>query len=209
MNITLRPRLFEFTKQCKNTPRWPVKSPSHLRTRTQVNLAKLKFCLEYDEQVNYKKPALNQTNSICFAVDPEKKSSSLPVCEIKEMSLQKNFLKHRKFFVKNIKNEYFNTEKLRFVSSRHSNRKNLKNTYVNSRIHSLRSEFNDILVSPHNNRGKSGRNFKVYNKLNKVSRKNASSVVLNVKNPEGPSLGVQNCACVQTDELESSEIDLL
>lgn len=207
MNITLRPKNYEFTKQCKNSPRWPAKTPSHLRTRTQINLSKLKFSLDYDQQVinNDKTPSHSITN-IGFAVVSNKKSSSLPICEIKEIKINKNSVKNRKYMQKNSKKAYFTSEKLDCTGVKLNLGKNLQGMPINSRIHSFRGILNEIIASPLSQKGKTGRIFQFNNTLNKILQKNSDSMVFNTKKSETTVSTIQNCACIQTDEIEDPDI---
>ena len=204
MSVPLRAKLFYFNKGYDKHPVWPAKNPSHIRTRTQISLAKFKFRVDCDSLVsnNSKRPA-QPSKTYGLAVSEEKKQNKVPVCEIQELKAFKKEKKIEKFSFKSLKKNYFNT------NSFNNSISSIKNTTMynidKKQYKSVRLVANEIW-------GRVKENFTAKDWRPSKSKKMIKGSYFNqeddktIKNHKnGKSIDQEansNCVCVQTDDTD-------
>ena len=217
MSCGLRPTIFEFDSKCQKRSRYPAKSPSHLRTKTQLNLAKLKFSMEYDMQVaSQSKYLANPLQNIGLVVSQPKNTKSFSLCEINDLSTAK---KPHRF----TRNNYFDHSKNQGspINLRQTSIKFIKQfgEAKPKENKSLKSIVNDLWnYSPIKEYNATMSTWRTYRHIkqalpekfrcSEISSKHAldrnTDNIETSRNPEIPrNFEIsQNCACVQTDDLE-------
>ena len=182
-----------------------------MRTKTQINLSKLRFSIDYDLQIaNHSRQPSSHLKNIVLGVSEDKKTSKFPICEIKEMSLKDQYSKIPKLSHRTKKNNYFNR------TIHQGNSLLIKNTSIklvrdaeDKRNRSLRTIANDFWSSsPVKDFNLTTSNWKDnnylkkslvehYQKVDEIKRKLNSVYSVTESNEK-----IQNCACIQTDDIE-------
>lgn len=208
MSSSLRPKIFEFnnSRTGKNS-KWPVKSPSHLRTKTMITNAKIKFSMDYDLQLtNHSKQSKNPLQNIGLAVSHDKKSSSFSICEIKDLSIIAQGVKSQRV----PRGNYFNQSKKNAITAqmRKTSTQDLRpfEEIRKKSNKSLRSIVNELWnyspIKDYNSTLTTWRTHQSFRKVLQEKYKKSEKSIRNVmeKTMENPEIS-QNCACVQTDDM--------
>ena len=217
MSCGLRPTIFEFKSKCQKNSKWPVKSPSHLRTKTRLNLAKLKFSMEYDMQVaSQSKYLAYPLQNIGLSVSQSKNTKRFSICEINDLTTTKqthrttrsNYFDHSKNQGNHIDSRRSSIQFMKqFEEAKPKENKSSKSIVNNLWNYSPIKEYNNTMSTWRTYRNlKKGltEKFRGYegSSKNVLDRDNYTIEIPRITEIPRIIEISQNCACIQTDDIE-------